>query len=144
MGIQKQDYYEGAALYTLLRSDVTSTIRYKPPYFVLNDNLLILLKYSARGRSPWGFTFMPDEQRLLQGEVEKSKIVLGLICGADGVVALHVGDYFRVAPLRPLAVHLACYRKHGEHYEVSGPDGSLQRKISPSEWRRLSEQNRDS
>lgn len=82
---------------------------------------------------------MPEEQILLHESVDRNRIVLGLICGADGVVALRCKDYCQLVPLKSLAIHLACYRKHGEHYEVSGPDGSLKRKIAPSEWRKLVE-----
>ena len=82
---------------------------------------------------------MPDEQTLLHDSEDRARIVLGLICGSDGVVALRCDDYRQLVPLRPVAIHIACYRKHGKHYEVSGPDGSLQRKIAPSEWRKLVE-----
>ena len=87
MGIQKQEFYEGAALHLLARSGRITALRYDPPFFMLNNHLLVLLKYSTRGRSPWGFTFTPDEQALLKAGGVKSRIVIGLVCGADGVAA---------------------------------------------------------
>jgi hypothetical protein len=139
MGMKKQEFYEGAALHQLARSGAITSLRYDAPFFLLNGNLLIYLKYSTRGRSPWGFTFMPDEQVLLETRGSKSKIVIGLICGADGVAALGCDAYFSVAVLSKSAVHVACYRRHGEHYEVNGPDGMLDKKIAPSNWRRILE-----
>lgn len=139
MGIKKQEFYEGAALHLLARTGAIKTLGYDAPFFLLNGSLLIYLKYSARSRSPWGFTFMPDEQALLNTKVSKSKVVIGLICGADGVAALSHDAYFSVAALRKSAVHVACYRRHGEHYEVNGPDGTLDKKIAPSNWRRILE-----
>ena len=139
MGIKKQEFYEGAALHLLARAGGVVSIRYAAPFFVLNDQLFIYLKYSTRGRSPWGFTFMPDEQELLQAKFPDSKIVIGLICGADGVAALSYDAYLSVAEHRKTAVHIACYRQHGEHYEVNGPDGRLHEKVAPSNWRRILE-----
>ncbi len=139
MAIKKQQFYEGAALHMLARSGRISSIRYEPPLFVVNNQLLILLKYSTRGRSPWGFTFMPDEQALLHNRAAESKIVIGLICGADGVAAFTYDAYRSVAAPRKTAVHIACYRQHGQHYEVNGPDGRLDGKVAPSNWQRILE-----
>ncbi len=139
MAIKKQEFYEGAALHLLARSGKITALRYDPPFFTLNDHLLVLLKYSTRGRSPWGFTFTSDEQGLLDAADSRSKIVIGLVCGADGVAAFSYDDYRRIAAHRQSAVHVSCYRGHGEHYEISGPDGRLDRKIAPSNWRRILE-----
>ena len=139
MAIKKQEFYEGAALHLLARTGGITSIRYEAPFFRLNNQLLVYLKYSTRGRSPWGFTFMPDEQVLLQNRAPGSEIVIGLICGADGVAALTYDAYRRVAAHRTSALHIACYRQHGEHYEVNGPDGKLDRKVAPSNWQRILE-----
>lgn len=137
MPMKKQDFYEGAALYGLARTSQISSILYEPPFFVLNGRLSLHLKYSTRARSPWGFAFTPDEQLLLQERATRSRIVIGLICGADGVATLTYEDYLSVAARRSSAVHIACYRKHAEHYEVNGPDGRLSRKVAPSSWQRI-------
>jgi hypothetical protein len=139
MAIKKQEFYEGAALHLLARTGGVTSIRYKAPFFLVNERLLVLLKYSTRGRSPWGFTFTPDEQTLLQEQASKLKTVIGLICGSDGVAAFTCEAYLRIAAPRKSAVHIACYRQHGEHYEVNGPDGRLDGKVSPSNWRRILE-----
>src|SRR5262245_44539299 len=126
MGIKKQEFYEGAALHLLARSGEITSIRYEPPLFILNRDLLVLLKYSTKGRSPWGFTFVPEEQTLLEARSTDSKIIIGLICGADGIAAFDYGGFRSVASVpRTSAVHIACYRDHGKHYEVSGPEGTL-------------------
>ena len=140
MAIKKQDFYEGAALYMLARNGGIKSIRYDGPFLVVNDSLSVYLKYSTRGRSPWGFTFMPDEQVLLQGRGEKLRIIIGLICGADGVAAFDYESYRGIAVLSKSAIHVACHRRHGEHYEVNGPDGRLGEKVAPSDWRRILDQ----
>lgn len=139
MAIKKQEFYEGAALHLLARSGGLNKIRYESPQFVVNGNVLLHLKYSTKNRSPWGFTFVPEEQLLLAERAATRRLFLGLVCGADGVVAVQYEAYREIAAPRDTSIHVACYRRHGEHYEVNGPDGSLGRKIPPSMWQRILE-----
>lgn len=139
MGIKKQEFYEGAALHMLVRAGNIINARYDAPFFVLNNRLLVYLKYSTQVRSPWGFTFMPEEQSLLASQALQHEIVIGLICGSDGVVGITYDAYRTVANPRRGALRVACYRNHGEHYEVNGPDGRLETKVPPSAWRRILE-----
>ena len=139
MAIKKQEFYEGAALHMLARSNVITSIRFESPFFLINDKLSVYLKYTTKGRSPWGFTFTTDEQKRLMEEAPKRKIVIGLICGADGIATLTYDAYSSVASHSPSAIHIACYRQHGEHYEVKGPDGRLDWKVAPSNWERIME-----
>jgi hypothetical protein len=137
MAIRKQEFYEGAALHRLARSGEITSLRYEPPLFILNNRFLVLLKYSTRSRSPWGFTFMPEEQVLLEGKATTGEVIIGLICGSDGVAAFTYGEYTQIADSAGKAIHISCYRYHREHYEVNGPAGALARKIAPGDWQRI-------
>lgn len=137
MGIQKQEFYEGAALHQIIRYCDGVRIAYKAPLFVLDDRVQIHLKYSTGIRSPWGFTFTPDEQDVLQRQSSELPLAIGLVCAADGVVALPFEQYTKVANKRATAIRVSCSRRHREHFEVSGPDGTLPWKIPPSNWQRL-------
>lgn len=139
MAIRKQEFYEGAALHLLARSGRVTALKYEPPFFTINDELSVCLKYSTKGRSPWGFTFTLDEQHLLRTQAKSSRLIIGLICGADGIAAISYEDYRVIAGRKRSAIHIACYRKHGKHYGVFGPDGELDRKIAPSLWQRILE-----
>jgi hypothetical protein len=139
MAIKKQEFYEGAALHLIVRSGRVKSVQYESPFFFLNGRITLLLKYSTKNRSPWGFTFTEEEQRQLLTKAPQHPIMIGLICGADGIAALSYESYLTIAPIRDSAVHVSCYRDHGEHYEVGGPDGSLKRKIAPSNWQKLLE-----
>lgn len=139
MAIKKQEFYEGAALHLLARSGGIASLRYESPFFLLNDRLWVYLKYSTKGRSPWGFTFMPDEQALLRIRASEAEVVIGLICGADGVAAFNYDEYRSVAALRKSAIRIACFRTHGKHYAIKGPDGTLDGKVAPSNWQRILE-----
>ena len=137
MGIQKQEFYEGAALHQLVRNGSGVSLRYVSPIFVVDDRLQLHLKYSAGKRSPWGFTFTRDEQSMLNKISAQLPVIIGLICGADGVVAVPYSEYQSVALLKETAVRISCYRRHREHFEVIGPDGTVSRKIPSSDWRRI-------
>ena len=135
MPIQKQEFYEGAALHQIACGCSAAHIRHEPPFFRLNDRLLVLMKYSTRKRSPWGFTFAHAEQILLRAKATEFGVVVGLICGADGIAALRYDGYVTIAAPSTSAIHIACYRQHGEHYEIKGPDGTLEGKVPPSRWK---------
>jgi hypothetical protein len=137
MPIKKQEFYEGAALHLLARRGGISGLRYDPPFFILNEELTVYLKYSTKGRSPWGFSFAIDEQSLLYTRATGCSTVIGLVCGADGVAAIGYEDYVSIAARRKSATHISCYRRHGEHYEINGPDGRLSSKVPPSNWQKL-------
>lgn len=137
MALKKQEFYEGAALHLIAKSGNVESVRYEHPFFVFNKRVAVLLKYSTRGRSPWGFTFTPDEQRGLASRAVAMKTMVGLICGSDGIAAVTFRSFIDVAPLTEASIHIACYRAHGEHYEVRGPVGSLDRKVAPSNWPRI-------
>lgn len=137
MAIKKQEFYEGAALHLLARNGKILSIKYAPPFFLLNDTILVTLKYSTKARSPWGFTFTSDEQDLLQKKTIEFEVIIGLICGSDGVAALPYDSYRKIAAPRHSAVHIACHRNHGQHYEINGPDGILPGKVAPSNWQKI-------
>ena len=137
MAIKKQEFYEGAALHMLARNGGMKSVEYQAPFFFLNGELLIYLKYSTKGRSPWNFTFTSAEQAILDEASSERRVVLGLVCGSDGIAAVSYEGYLRVAAPKESAVHIACFRKHGEHYQLSGPDGTLDWKVAPSNWLKL-------
>jgi len=140
MGIQKQEFYEGAALHQLIRgSSGIKSIAHSPPFFVFDGILQVHLKYSTAKRSPWGFTFTLEEQVLLQQRAQEMPLVIGLICGADGVAALRYEDYIRVAPVKDAALRVSCRRSHREQFEIGGPGGTLAGKVAPSDWVKLLE-----
>jgi|SRR6185312_90100 len=137
MSIRKEEFYEGAALLHLICGARRLQIEFTRPFYLIDSRIRLYLKYSTRVRSPWGFTFMEREQRLLEKASQAQHLVLGLVCGHDGIVSLPYDDYLAIAPIEGTAFRIACDRRHRERYEVRGPNAVLERKISPSEWPRL-------
>ena len=136
MSIKKEAFYEGAALHQILTSLSRVTVSYQSPFFVLNSAQRIYFKYSAAGQSPWGFTFSAEEQSSLRDDYDEP-VILGLICGSDGVVTVPLELFDVIAGQRDASVAISCQRRFRKHYEVSGPDGRADRKIAPSEWQNL-------
>lgn len=137
MVLRKLDFYEGAALRALACTGLLDSVRPNPPFFLINDAVNVLLKYSTRSRSPWGFTFTAEEQQTLLRRADNARVIIGLICGSDGVSALEFESYKTIARPRPAPLRVSCFRDHGQLYAVRGPDGELPRKISPSAWSRI-------
>jgi hypothetical protein len=137
MAIKKQEFYEGAALHALAKNGCIRGISYEAPFFLLNNGLLVYFKHSTKGRSPWGFTFMPSEQALLQEAVSRTRTIIAFICGSDGVAAVAVEEYLKIAAPRDSSVHVSCFRLHGQYYDIFGPNGKLGGKVSPSLWRNI-------
>lgn len=137
MAIQKQEFYEGAALHQLIRGAGEVRIRHVAPLFVLDERLQVHLKYSTVVRGPWGFTFNPDEQQLLLERASELPLVIGLVCGADGIAIISFEQYLGIARPHTAAIRVACFRKHREHFEITGPDGNVRGKVPPSDWPRL-------
>lgn len=141
MAIKKQEFYEGAALHQLVRSGKIDSLRYQAPFFFINRSVLTLIKHSTKGRSPWAFTFTPLEQRLLGERAQENRLHIALVCGADGVVAIGYDAFLSLVLPGGMAARVACFRDHGEHYQVTGPAGVLQKKISRSQWMRVLDSN---
>ena len=137
MTIHKQDFYEGAALQLLVRGGGVQAIRYEKPFYIVNDVVTVYLKYSTKGRSPWGFTFGPREHALLSERSLHGDLVLGLVCGHDGVACIDVAAYHDLSSDSERSFRISCSRKHGQHYSVAGPAGVLLHKVSPSLWQRF-------
>ncbi len=137
MTLQKREFYEGAALHQLFARDEDVSAKYTPPFFVLNRRLFVYFKYCTKSRSPWGFTFNSDEHRAFNERDQGKPLIIALICGSDGIVALNFLGYKELVDCESLPAHFSCYRNHGQHYEINGPKGRLEGKIAPSAWKNL-------
>lgn len=137
MPTAKRDFYEGAAILALLKATGRVSLVQTPPFVVAEGTWSLYLKYSANPHTTWSFTFSEAERQLLEAENNRRPVILCLICGGDGFVKLGLGDLRTVFSRESVAQRVACTRRHGEYYEVTGPAGGLARKVAPSEWQRL-------
>ncbi|MDR3643296.1 MAG: hypothetical protein P4L74_06765 [Candidatus Doudnabacteria bacterium] len=132
--LDKTEYYHGAAIVRLLENEnCTSVKKQGLPGYVVNNEVFVFLKYSTKGRTPWGFSFdLEDLNRCLNALVSYRKVVVGLICGGDGVCALDWQEVNRLLDGKP--GRIAAGRKHNHSYSVWGSAGELKYKIPVNHW----------
>ena len=132
--LDRFEYYHGAAILRLMEDDRYRSVKlHDSPGYVVNENIFIFLKYTTKGRSPWGFTFdQEDIDRCLRLSTEYNKIVLGFICGGDGVCALDWKEAKDLLGSKP--GRIAAGRKHKHSYSVWGSLGKLKHKIPVGRW----------
>ncbi|MEK6622390.1 MAG: hypothetical protein AABY74_10755 [Planctomycetota bacterium] len=131
--IDKQEFYHGAALVRLLDDDRCIEVKKHSTGYIINNDVMVLLKYSTRNRTPWRFTFTLDEminiETLRKGE---NKIVIVLVCGGDGICAIYADELHTIMGDNP--GWIAIRRNFKEQYGVAGPNGDLERKIAFQRW----------
>jgi len=87
--IEKQDFYWGAALIRVLDHPKCVSLSKNEYGYLVNSTQFIVLKYSTKSRTPWHFTFGGDEIQFLVDACDQfTSVVIGLICGGDGVCAI--------------------------------------------------------
>src|SRR3990172_4926979 len=95
--IDKQEYYHGAAIIRVLEDDRFTAISKHVCGYAVNDEVLIMLKYSTKSRSPWRFTFTLDEMVNIETLIKKNeRIVIALVCGGDGICAIHAKELYSI------------------------------------------------
>jgi len=132
--LDKFEYYHGAALVRLMDDERCRAVNKRGLLgYVVNNKIFVFLKYTTKTRSPWGFAFdQEDIDRCLKMEEEYKDVVLGLVCGGDGICALHWHEAKELLGSNP--GRIAAGRKHNHSYSVWGTAGEWKRKISVSRW----------
>ena len=105
----------------------------KSGFYLINDKLPILCKYSTKRTNPWSFTLTKEiTDRYISLVKQYNECLLVLICGTDGIVSLDYLDVCQVInfDLEEEQKRISASRKHKEMYAVSGSDGSMKHKIS--------------
>ena len=131
--IEKREFYHGAALLRAIEDERMRTLRPHEAGYVINDSCFVLVKYSTKTTSPWGFAVSSDDfKELAKWQVGHGTAFLALVCGGDGVCAARwdlAESLLGVAP-----GWLSCRRKFHERYALSGPRGDAARKIPHGRW----------
>lgn len=135
--LDKSEYYHGAAIVRLMENKRCQSVRMRESLgYVVNNDIFVFLKYTTKGRSPWGFMFdQEDVDRCFRMAKEYRKVVLGFICGGDGVCALEWPEANEILGGKP--GRIAAGRKHNHSYSVWGTAGELGRKIPVGRWSSL-------
>jgi hypothetical protein len=132
--LYRNGYYHGAAIVRLLDDHRCRSVRKHGHFgYVVNEDMFVFLKYTTKARTPWGFTFdQEDIDRCISMSSSYRRVVLGFICGDDGVCALGWSQARRLLAEKP--GRIAVGRKHNKQYDVWGSAGELKGKIPLNHW----------
>src|SRR5262245_35990784 len=115
--IEKQNFYHGAALVSLVEDARFQHIKKDLDGCVVNGNVFVLMKYRTNTKSPWNFIFNEDDLIKINNlDAVIKKIVIVLICGGDGICAISGEDLDKILGNQPGWV--AVRRKFNQQYGV--------------------------
>ena len=129
MPIAAVDFFRGAALSLVLGHPAFQGIKPLDPgrgRFLVNSGLHLWLRHSKE-KSPWHFTFSPEDLADLAAELGKGqRTCLGLVCGRDAVCALDNNEIGQALALeRAQEQTITVTRVPGRQCRVSGPGGEV-------------------
>ena len=131
--IDKLEFYHGAAIVRIVEDARCRTIRKHDSGYIVNDDRLLILKYTTKAQSPWRFTVsLEDQARISEAAGHFVLCVLGLVCGGDGVCGIR-WDQLNIL-LGEGAGWLAAKRVFNGCYAVTGSRGSLEKKVALNQW----------
>ncbi len=133
MGIEKQEFYHGAALYRVIADVRTTSLRADGIGYLVNETIFVLVKYATKTSSPWRFTVSDDEALTLSLRSKAGKAAfVALVCGGDGICATS----WKIASekLGDTPGWLSCRRRFHQQYALAGTEGEVQGKIPDKAW----------
>jgi hypothetical protein len=99
---------------------------------VINDEVFVLIKYTAKIATPWHFTFSPAERQAIEENRDDYEVVLALVCGGDGICAVRWQDIEALLDDPPTWV--AASRKVNKRYRVTGSCGEMTGRVPRNRW----------
>ena len=135
--LDKFEYYHGAAIISLMSNKSCESICAKEKDgYILNKDIFVFVKYRTKARSPWNFTFdQEDIDRCSNMKYSYPQVLIGLVCGGDGVCGLSLSEVNTLLLNKPGSI--AVKRKHNHSYSVQGSFGELKYKIPLNRWSTL-------
>lgn len=131
--IDKQEFYHGAAVVRLFEDQRCKNIKKHNFGYIVNDEIFIFLKYRTKSHTPWSFGFDNNDISRINSLVNSFKrIVVGLVCGGDGICPILWQDAEKILGNNPGSICVR--RKFNEQYGVKGSVEAIKGKISLQEW----------
>jgi len=141
--IKEFEFYHGVVFTKLLHYFENNVSIKKFPTdsnasYVLNDDIGIYIKHSAKRLSPWRFSFQRNHQdEILQMKSQLNQVFLILVCGEDGVVTLSYDELKKILNEAHEDVEwISAARNRKQEYKVKGSDGDLEYKVGKSDFPR--------
>jgi hypothetical protein len=131
--IEKLEFYHGAALVRLIEDPRCETITKHTYGYRVNRSRIVGIKYSTKAQSPWRFTVSEEDiARFKRAERDFANCVIAFVCGGDGVCALSRSVLLGLLGDAPGWV--SAKRGFAGCYAVSGPAGTLKKKVAINRW----------
>lgn len=130
--------YIGSAIISMIDSfddglTIKRIIDNKSGFYLINNKLPILCKYSKKRTNPWSFSISKNVLKIYLTLLRKYKeCIIILICGIDGFISLRHSDLYKIVNFINAGKQkrISITRKLREMYYVSGSDGELKNKIA--------------
>lgn len=139
--IKEFEFYHGVVFVKLIHG-VDKNISFKPyptdsnASYVINDNIGIYIKHSAKRMSPWRFSLQKIHQdEILKMKNELAEVFVLLVCGEDGIVTLSFDDLKKVLnDVHGEVEWISASRSPRKEYTVNGSDGTLGHKVGNNDF----------
>lgn len=132
--IDKADFYHGAALVRVIEDARCERIARHEQGYLVNGCAVVCIKYSTKARSPWQFTLTADDvENCGNAAAEGRQCVVAFVCGGDGICAVPWHEVDDLIAAKP-GSGIAAKRAFNGCYSVSGPSGTLKRKVARNQW----------
>lgn len=136
--IQESDLFHGAVLTQITEYAGSVTIakdNEKFGSFIIDDEVLILLKYRTGNKSPWTFNLSSQDKTVFRETSSDNRIFLILVCGSQTICVLsHEEVSFLVSYCDDGDCWISISAKHSSSLWVKGSQGSLNYSIRHSDF----------
>jgi hypothetical protein len=139
--IREFEFYHGVVFTRILhgRKDGSSIRLFRSESnssYVIDSNIGLYIKYSAKRLTPWRFTFAKDHQSEIEDlRGSLSRVFVLLVCSDDGIVCLAYDELKEILDAEHGRVEwISVNRRRREMYSVKGSDGSLEFKIGQNDF----------
>jgi len=139
--LKEFDFFHGVVFTRIIHDcEITIGIKSYPTpsnsSYIINDNVGIFIKYSAKRMSPWRFSFQKRHQdEILEMKNKLGEVFTVLVCNDDGIVCLSFDELKMILDTQQDEVSwISATRGPREEYEVKGSDGKLKFKIANNDF----------
>lgn len=136
--------YCGSALALLIDSwNGTITVRRlfddRNGYYLIEEKLPLVFKYSRSRKGPWTFTYLREHQLIYKDLIDSfGNCVTAYICGTDGVVAVEHNQLRQFLDENyEEQENVSIRRKLKKMYSIKGRDGELDKKVARDSYVKL-------
>jgi len=137
--MNNSDFFHGAVLSRIIDNKSVGLGKYitSNSSYIVDDKIVIYIKYSQKRISPWTFSFSKVHiEELKKIKEDKSSLFIILLCNDDGICCLNFQEFSNIISIENenFPKWIKAQRQHGEKYAVSGSDGDLKYKIGNSDF----------